>query len=81
MATPSFLLLVSTYVVCERLSVMQRQAGVVKNLDKKSESAPPPQMIWADLGTLSLIWSGELTTPTPYSPPTPSSPPTPNPQK
>ena len=29
--------LVSTYIVCERLSVMQRQAGVVGNLVKKSQ--------------------------------------------
>ena len=30
-------LLVSTYVVCERLSVMQRQAGLVENLVQKSQ--------------------------------------------
>ena len=29
--------LVSTYVVCERLSVMQRQAGVVENLVQRSQ--------------------------------------------
>ena len=33
-------LLVSTYVVCERLSVMHEPAGVVENLVQNSESAP-----------------------------------------
>ena len=32
--------LVSTYVVCERLSVMHEPAGVVENLVQNSESAP-----------------------------------------
>ena len=32
--------LVSTYVVCERLSVMHELAGVVENLVQNSESAP-----------------------------------------
>ena len=33
-------LLVSTYVVCERLSVIHELAGVVENLVQTSESAP-----------------------------------------
>ena len=36
----TFTLLVSTYVVCERLSVMHEPAGVVENLVQNSESAP-----------------------------------------
>ena len=32
MLTCTFILLVSTYVVCERLSVMHEPAGVVENL-------------------------------------------------
>ena len=37
--------LVSTYVVCERLSVMHELAGVVENLVQNSESAPLPPKI------------------------------------
>ena len=32
--------LVSSYIVCERLSAMHELAGVVENLVKNSESAP-----------------------------------------
>ena len=60
------LCLVSTYVVCERLSLMHYTFQFPEILAHKSESAPPPQMkIWPDLGTLSLSWSGEYPTPRP----------------
>ena len=57
---PSDLLLVSTYVVCERLSVMHEPAGVVENLVQILQNTPysviqntPP--IKAHLGTLSIF--------------------------
>ena len=54
--------LVSTYVVCERLSVMHEPAGVVENLVQNSTVYPysaiqntPPQMkIVRNLGTLTF---------------------------
>ena len=39
------LLLVSTYVVCEKLSVMHELAGVVENSVQNSESAPLSEQI------------------------------------
>ena len=57
-------LLVSTYVVCERLSVMHEPAGVVENLVQNStvypysaiQNTPPPQKIEIvrNLGTLTF---------------------------
>ena len=60
-------LLVSTYVVCERLSVKHKLAGVVENLVQKSQFTlfwdlvprvypPPPKIeIKADLGISRLF--------------------------
>ena len=39
-SSQTWISLVSTYVVCERLSVMHELAGVVENLVQNSESAP-----------------------------------------
>ena len=54
-------LLVSTYVVCERLSVMHEPAGVVENLVQNSTVYPysaiqntPPLKIVRNLGTLTF---------------------------
>ena len=54
-------LLVSTYVVCERLSVMHEPAGVVENLVQilqftpilQYRIPPPPPKIVRNLGTLT----------------------------
>ena len=61
----AFYLLVSTYVVCERLSVMHEPAGVVEILVQILQNTPilkysfrippPPKMkIVRDLGTLTF---------------------------
>ena len=67
LVTSAFWLLVSTYVVCERLSVMHKLAGVVENLVQKSQFTlfwdlvprippPPPKIeIKAFLGILRLF--------------------------
>ena len=77
------LLLVSTYVVCERLSVMHQLAGVVENLVQKSQftlfwdlvpqNTPPPPENW-NLGIswhfmTFQFWPVENTPPSPPHPP------------
>ena len=47
-------LLVSTYVVCERLSVMHRQARLPEIFDQIAQNTPVLEF-QADLGTLSIL--------------------------
>ena len=91
--TRKYPLLVSTNVICERLSVMHYKFQLVESLVQNSlrnvclecppppnknlgkswhfelswsgvpPPPPPPLKIWADLGTLSLSWSGVCPTP------------------
>ena len=68
-------LLVSTYVVCERLSVMHEPAGVVENLVQILQNTPilqyripppPPKMkIVRNLGTLTFQLQNTPPPPTP----------------
>ena len=76
---PFMFLLVSTHVVCERLSVMQGlpQYGMANLCSKFLEcpyssisgmlvwttTLPQKKKIWADLGTLDLSWSRAAPTP------------------